>query len=178
MDIESVIPRPVADPAEQWRALYEEHRRTVFGVCYALLGNVADADNATQEVFLKVRRHLGDLDGVRDERAWLQRIAVRTSQDQRKSFWRRLFTGRAAMPPDLASHPSAHAELEASEEQVRLRAAIAKLSKQQRTAVALKYYRDMDIAAIANAMGVAQGSVKVHLHRGVANLRKLLEEPR
>ena len=175
MTLESVIPRPIVDPAERWRVLYEEHRRAVFGVCYALLNNVADADNATQEVFLKVRRHLDRLDAVQDHRAWLTRIAVRASQDQRKSFWRRLFTGRSAMP-ELASPPSAHAELEASEEQVRLRAAIGGLSKQQATAVALRYYHDMDIAAIARAMGIAEGSVKVHLHRGVQRLRRLLKE--
>lgn len=177
MDLETVIPRPLADPADRWRTLYEEHRRAVFGVCYSILGSVADADNATQEVFLKARRHLGELDAVRDERAWLVRIAVRASQDQRKSFWRRLFTGRAAMP-DLASPPSAHEAVEASEDQVRLRAAIARLSNQQRTAVALKYYHDMDTAAIARAMGIASGSVKVHLHRGVKRLRELLEEER
>jgi RNA polymerase sigma-70 factor (ECF subfamily) len=175
MDIGTVIANPAADPAERWRALYEEHRRTVFSVCYAILGSVADADNATQEVFLKARRHLDTLDALRDERAWLVKVAVRVSQDQRKSFWRRLFAGRAAMP-DMAAPPSAHRELEASEDQLRLRAAIAKLSKQQRTAVALKYYRDMDTAAIARAMGVAEGSVKVHLHRGVKRLRELLEE--
>jgi RNA polymerase sigma-70 factor (ECF subfamily) len=177
MGYETVIPCPVADPAERWRALYEEHRKAVFSVCYALLGSVPDADNATQEVFLKARRHLHRLDTLRSERAWLVRVAVRTCQDQRKSFWRRLFTGRAEMPPDRGSPATAHAEMEATEEQIRVRAAIARLSKQQRTAVALKYYHAMDTAAIARAMGVAEGSVKVHLHRGVANLRKLLEEP-
>src|SRR5512136_578300 len=101
----TVMDRPAVDTETAWRELYLEHRRAVFAVCYSLLGNVADADNATQETFLKAARHLKRLGELQDARLWLTRIAVRACLDQRKSFWGRLFRGKAEVPEQMPAGP-------------------------------------------------------------------------
>jgi RNA polymerase sigma factor (sigma-70 family) len=171
----TVLERPVTELQADWRDLYVEHRRTVFAVCYSFLGSVPDADNATQETFLKAARHLDRMDGIRDVRLWLTRIAVRTCLDMKKSFWGRLFASRGELPEHLQAPPEPERSLLEREEQEKLRRFLRKLPEKQRAAVTLKYYHDLDTDAIAHVLHVSAGSVKTHLHRGIQRLKQLYE---
>jgi RNA polymerase sigma-70 factor (ECF subfamily) len=167
--------RPIVDLDAAWRELYVEHRRAVFAVCYSLLGNVADADNAAQDTFLKAARHLKRLPEVRDARLWLTRIAVRTCLDQRKSFWGRLFHSKAEVPDQMPGGTGPEQELLAGEEQEKLRRSLQQLPEKQRVAVTLRFYHDLDTVGIARVMGISSGAVKTHLHRGLRKLKTLYE---
>jgi len=175
MQNSTVMDRAATDASADWRDLYLEHRRAVFAVCYSFLGNVPDADNATQETFIKAARHLHRMDEVRDARLWLTRIAVRACLDMRKSFWRRLFASKADLSEHLQAVQGPERDLLEREEHEKLQGVLKRLSQKQRAAVTLKYYHDMDIEGIARVMGISVGSVKTHLHRGIRKLRALYE---
>ena len=147
----------------------------VFAVCYSLLGNVADADNAVQDTFVKVARHLHGLHEVRDARQWLTRIAVRTCLDTRKSFWRRLFRAKEDVPEQGPALPGPDRELLQNEEHEQLRKRLQVLPEKQRVAVTLRYFHDLDTEAIAAVMHIRPGSVKQHLHRAMERLKALYE---
>jgi RNA polymerase sigma factor (sigma-70 family) len=66
----------------------------------------------------------------------------------------------------------------ASEDHRRVVAALRRLPDRQREALALKFYLDLSEAEIADSMGCSTGSVKTHVHRGLATLTTLLEEDR
>jgi RNA polymerase sigma-70 factor, ECF subfamily len=167
--------RPTAEAQAAWRDLYREHRRDVFSVCYSLLGNVADADNAVQDTFVKVARHLNGLHEVRDARQWLTRIAVRTCLDTRKSFWGRLFRSREDVPEQGPATPLPDQQVLQNEEHEQLRTRLRSLPEKQRVAVTLRYFHEMDTEAIAGVMRITPGSVKQHLHRAVERLKTLYE---
>jgi len=170
-----IMEQMAAEARAAWRDLYRDHRREVFSVCYSLLGNVSDADNAVQDTFVKVARHLRSLGDVRNARQWLIRIAVRTCLDMRKSFWRRLFHSKTDVPEQGPESPLPDQELLQNEEHERLRKLLQLLPEKQRVAVTLRYYHDLDTEAIAGVMRITTGSVKQHLHRAMERLKALYE---
>ena len=168
-----IMERTAAKEHAAWRELYREYRRDVFSVCYSFLGNVSDADNAVQDTFVKVARHLHGLDEVRDARQWLIRIALRTCLDTRKSFWGRLFHSKAEVPEQGPEAPLPDQQLLQNEEHERLRKLLHLLPEKQRVAVTLRYFHDLDTEAIAAVMRITPGSVKQHLHRAMERLKAL-----
>src|SRR5579884_4196237 len=71
----------LADPVTE---IVREHSRMVFKIAYAVLRNHADAEDATQEVFMRVVRHIGKVGQLRDAKAWTARIAWNVSQERAK----------------------------------------------------------------------------------------------
>jgi RNA polymerase sigma factor (sigma-70 family) len=74
--------------------------------------------------------------------------------------------------------PSAETSAVACDDQRRMVAALRRLPERQRTALALRYYLELSDAEVADAMGVSVGSVKTHLHRGLASLATIIGEER
>src|ERR1700686_5202058 len=63
-----------------------EHARLVYRIAYSVLRNPADAEDATQEIFLRVLRYGKRMAGIHDQKAWLARIAWRVAVERRKSM--------------------------------------------------------------------------------------------
>ena len=72
------------DLSHELEAMVRQHARFVFQIAYLLLRNHHDAEDATQETFVRVWRHRNRLPEVRDQRAWLARIAWRVALDRRR----------------------------------------------------------------------------------------------
>ena len=70
--------------SESVEALVHEHARMVFKIAYSVLRHHADAEDVAQEVFLRVLRHAKELDRVRNQKAWVAKIAWRTAVDRVK----------------------------------------------------------------------------------------------
>ncbi len=174
--------RPHPGDFDAW--MMAEQRR-VFRLCYRLLGERDEADTATQEVFLKAYRALTGLGRTdpEDPAKWLTRVAVNTCLDRLRSrrwrFWRQRPRGEdeqiiLAMTPDTA--PNAEDELFASQIAARLAAALRTLSERQRSVFVLKHYEDLSLEEIARSLGLEVGTVKAHMARAVAKLRKELRD--
>ncbi|QOV40849.1 RNA polymerase sigma factor SigJ [Streptomyces ferrugineus] len=95
-----------SEQEDSLRAGWEEHRPAVFGVAYRLLGSVADAEDVTQDVWLRAAG--ADLQGIGDLRAWLVTVAARRSYDILKSarFRRETYVG-PWLPEPLLTGPDA-----------------------------------------------------------------------
>src|SRR5580693_7127858 len=63
-----------------------EHARLVYRIAYSVLRNPADAEDATQEIFLRVLRYGKKMSGIDDQKAWLARIAWRVAVERRKAM--------------------------------------------------------------------------------------------
>ena len=147
------------------RALVERFQGAVFGLCVRLLGHRHDAEDVTQEVFLRVFRSLRRWDAGRPLRPWVLGIAVNRC---------RTWLGRRAHRPEPVDYlqetaadprggcPAADDAAELTRE---LAAALAGLRPDYRTAFVLFHEHGQSYEAIAAALGRPVGTVKTWLHR-------------
>lgn len=177
-DAELVARARAGDP-EASRRLVELHQEVAFRTAYLVIGDAAEAEDATQEAFVKA---LGALDRFRDGapfRPWLLTIVANAARNRRRSAGRRLTLGlRAeAAARDRPATPSAEALVVADERRRELLAAIDGLSADDRLVIAGRYFLDLSEVELAALAGVRRGTVKSRLARARARLAGLLDEP-
>jgi RNA polymerase sigma-70 factor, ECF subfamily len=154
-----------------------EHSAAVRGYLLGVVRRVADADDLLQEAF---RRAWEARDRYREqgqERAYLIRIADRLACDRLRQRGREVqldSDGWQAREPQTSDEP--HVRLDQEETNGQLHAALNQLTEMQRRVLLLRYFGDLDFAAIAATTGCPLGTVLSHCHRGLAAMRKLLAE--
>jgi RNA polymerase sigma-70 factor (ECF subfamily) len=167
-----------------FKQIYDQHARMVYNLCLGHLRNKEEADEATQEVFLKVHENLAGYKGDAALRTWIYRIAVNTCLDRLKAAHRRKrsFLHRALSigtdAPDIALFDHPGVALEQRDEAERVFRAIDTLPASQRTALLLRATGDLGQNEIADVMGLSPKAVESLLSRARATLRKLCDPPK
>lgn len=176
-----LIDATLAGDTNAFATLVERNSGPVIAACTRILGERADAEDMAQEAFLRAYQSLATYRGTGSFRAWVSRIAVRLAIA--RSIARRPVAtidgddGREGLAATLRSDDDlVQASLDA-ELRSEIMAAIATLPDNQREAIALRFVRDLSIAEIASLTGQPLGTVKSHLHRGLAALRGRLRIP-
>lgn len=156
-------------------ALFYRHYDRVYGVLFRLLGDRGAAEDALQEVFLKLYRQRFGRGREHNISAWLYRVAVNTGYNairSRKRLWQR----NTILLPDPTDQPTTPAErLAQAEERQRVRRALAQLTERQ---VQLLLLRQMNFSyeELAAACQVAPGSVGTLLRRAAQAFREAYEQ--
>ncbi len=145
--------------------IVERYQKPVYNLCYRLLGNHGDAEDASQEAFMKAYKGLKKYDPKRPFVSWMLAIAYNQCIDQlrrRRITW----VGFEALfdRSDLQS-PSAEATVDASGEAERVQEALSALSTKDRAAVVLRYWYDYSYDEIAETLSLTNSAVKSRLHR-------------
>jgi len=171
-----------AGPQERptWNDLVEEHSARVHRLAYRLTGNRADAEDLTQEVFVRVFRSFDTFDwsttGPGSVAAWLHRITTNLFLDGARRRSRIRFDpiadGLDTKAP-LRVAASDHRVLEQLFDPD-VEAALSALSPELRAAVVLCDVEGLSYEEIARVLGVRMGTVRSRIHRGRAQLRKAL----
>ena len=144
--------------AHDFAEIFREDGPGLWRTIYALTGGRREiAEDVTAEAFARGIAHAGT---IRDPLPWLYRTAFRLAQDELRKERSR----RAPEPWDEKDPPEGSG----------LMAALRELSPNQRAAIVLRYEADLPVAQVARRMGIAQPTVRVHVHRGRARLRELL----
>jgi RNA polymerase sigma-70 factor (ECF subfamily) len=152
-------------------AAYEDHRRELHAHCYRLAGNVADADELTQETFLRAWRARDRFEGRASVRTWLYRIATNVFLDSRKAAQRR--TSPVGPYPDLVSESDVAADVADSEiVELALITALMHLPPRQRAAFVLRDVSGWTPAEIADALGVAVPAANSLVQRARHTIRR------
>ncbi len=149
--------------------LVERHQTALLRMCYLYLHDQALAEDAVQETFLKAYKAIHTFRGECREKTWLMRIAINTCRDMRRSGWFR-YVDRHVTPELL---PEASAGFTEKDEEVTL--AIMRLPGRCRETVMLRFYEQMSVAEIAQALNVTTATVSSQLHRAKKKLRSALE---
>jgi RNA polymerase sigma-70 factor, ECF subfamily len=162
---------------DAWAQIYTQFAPGIFRFCRRAMPSREDAEDATSEVFLKVRSKLDQYDPSRPFNAWLYRVAANQCWDllRRRRVRQDLETG------DIESMPLEHADpgqlerliSEKSREDVRK--ALEQLPSRARMALALRYYSEMNYDEIAETLGVRRAFVGVLLLRARHQLREVME---
>ena len=169
--------------AAAYGELVVRHEASVFRVALLLLGSAADAEDAAQEAFVKAYLALGRFRAGEPLRPWLLQIVGNEARNRRRALGRRqglltraiaAFRGGVAGDADAAAPPEAVAL--AAETRDEVRAALLRLRDEERMVVTCRYLLELSEAETAAALGIAAGTVKSRLHRGLARLRSELGE--
>jgi RNA polymerase sigma-70 factor (ECF subfamily) len=150
-----------------------EHARLVYKIAFSVLRNHHDAEDATQETFIKVMRARGKLAEVQDVRNWLARIAWRVAAERGKKV-RRMTTEEIAVDQIVARGETADETVLGREMSSILESLIPTLSPKLRDAVTLSTVEEMCPADIAQVLGVNEAKVRSRLFRARQILREKL----
>ena len=150
---------------DELEGLYRSRFDVFARVAASLTGDSERARDAVQEAFATALRKRRSFRGEGPLEAWVWRIVLNAARmDVRRSI-----PAIGDDEPAANGHPERDAEL---------RVALARLPERQRTAVFLRYYADLDYAAIGEALGIRTGTVAATLNAAHAALRNRLEEAR
>ncbi len=145
-------------------ALVARHAQAVYRLAYARTGSREDAEDVTQETFLRLVRTAPEFADEDHCRAWLLRVAMNCAGDLFRSAWRR------------HTRPLEEAEQVPAPEEGGVLEAVLALPERYRAPVHLFYYEGLSTAEIAAVLGKSEGAVRTRLSRARAMLRGALEE--
>lgn len=185
--VASLVRRCLAGDAAAWEEIVRRYHRRIYNICYRFTASATDAEDLTQEVFIKMYRTMGSYDLERGSfMTWLTTVTRNLLVDHfRKSKQDRATDSLEAAPgesedalslgerlPDAAPGPDAR--VQSRETQKLVQQALRKLSPDLREAVILRDLQDMDYKEIALALKVPEGTVKSRINRGRTELARLL----
>lgn len=162
------------DP-EAMRQAYDRHGTLVFSLCAASLRHREDAEDAAQQVFTRAWRSRGTYDPSRPLGAWLTGITRRVVADAGAARIRQARTVEAEaghLPREDATGDRVSESAVAS---LVVRQALDQLGPPQDEVLRLAFLEDLSYPQIAERLSLPLGTVKSHVHRGLAALRKSLE---
>ena len=177
-ELAEVLSRVRAGDADAWGELYRRYAPAIFRFCRRALPTREDAEDATTEVFMKVRQKLGTFDSSRPFSSWLYKVASNHCWDmlRRRRIRQDLETEDAEALPLEHPEPSQLERLQVEHANKEVRDALAKLPDRARMALVLRYYTEMSYDEIADALGVRRAFVGVLLLRARHQLRDILRQ--
>lgn len=171
------VPPPNPQPAgaagaagdDPFNRFYQRELPAMVSLAAAVTGTHLGAEDLAQEALVQAWRNWDRVSTLDKPGAWLRRVTINLALSGRRRAASELRTRLRLAPPTsygLAPSPAEHAEVWA---------AVGRLPANQRAAVALHYLEDQPVAAIADILGCAEATARVHLHRGRTALARALE---
>jgi RNA polymerase sigma-70 factor, ECF subfamily len=183
-----LVRRCIAGDATAWEEIVRRYNRRIYNICYRFAGSGDDAEDLTQEVFIKMYRTLNSYDVGRGAfMTWVTTITRNLLVDHfRKTKQDRVTDSLDSAPSEhedampLSDQiedkgPSPDAQIRTQETGQTVHLALQKLSPELREAVILRDLQDMDYREIATVLKVPEGTVKSRINRGRAELARLLQ---
>ncbi len=187
IDWSQIVRRCMDGDSGAWAQLVREHHRRVYGLCYRFTGSSADAEDLTQDGFLKIYSNLASFDMGRGSlQVWITTMTRNLLVDNFRRTRNQRATGslddgwdqtEELKPIDrlTSQGPSPHEIAAKKELQKMVQNALSNVSVELREAVILRDLQDMDYKEIAQVLGIPEGTVKSRISRGRAELARLLE---
>jgi RNA polymerase sigma-70 factor, ECF subfamily len=183
-----LVRRCIAGDAVAWEEIVQRYHRRIYNICYRFAGSGDDAQDLTQEVFIRMYRTLNSYDVGRGAfMTWVTTLTRNLLVDHfRKTKHDRLTDSldtTASDNPDAMTlsdripdeGPPPDSGVQSRETRDAVHQALQKLSPELREAVILRDLQDMDYREIATVLKVPEGTVKSRINRGRAELARLLQ---
>ena len=162
----AVLRQAINGDEDSFSRIVETYQRPVFNLCYRMLGQAQEAEDAAQETFWRAYQNLRRYDQQRSFVTWLLSIAAHYCIDQQR---KRRFPTLALelMPEEDAPDPAPNPErvFAQLEEQGQLQKLLARLGPQDRAAIILRYWYEFSEEEIAKSLSLTVSAVKSRLHR-------------
>jgi len=146
--------------------VYELYHRLIIKITYLQLGNIEEAQEVTQETFIRFLNQVIDFKSLEEVKGWLIRVAVNICLDNRRKILVRL---KYFMELD---HQRNKFELNSVEMKNQLTEVLKKVDGKTKMAIILKYAQEMEYGDIAQVMNLPEGTIKTIIHRGLEKIRR------
>jgi len=155
---------------EAYEELVTAHAPALLRLAVMLTGQRQDAEDLLQSTLLKAQRHQKRLVGMGAPGAYLRRVMVNEHLSAGRTWLRRVRT----VPADTVPEPVTDDVTGELDQRDEMWQRLATVPRQQRAVLVLRYYEDLPDAAIADVLGVSEGTVRSNAFRGLAALRAQL----
>ncbi len=180
--VEALIQRCLRGDQTAWEAIVRMYRRKVFNIAYKFVGRHDQAEDLTQDVFLKLYKSLDTFDRRANFQTWLISVSRNLCIDHYRSVRKERETiNRDVDPSELApvsSDTPADDKLEQRDRVVLLRQALDTLAPTLRTAVLLRDIQELTYQEIADKLKLPEGTVKSRINRGRTELARQIQKLR
>lgn len=146
----------------------DKYGNMILRLAFSYLKNLQDAEDTTQEVFLKIVDYKRGFESPDHEKAWIIRVTINLCQNKLRRFWRRNVFSIDTVG-DIPHNDSYNLDSTVLE-------AVMKLPENQRAAIHLFYYEEYSTAEIAEILGRKEATIRSDLHRARNRLKQLLKE--
>jgi RNA polymerase sigma-70 factor (ECF subfamily) len=187
-ELARLVRQCMAGDQHAWQQLVASQHRRIYAICFRFTGSANDADDLTQDVFLKLYRNLASFDTAKGSfQTWITTLARNLLVDH----FRRTRLERASDSLDASfdgeedgptlgdkltdPRPSQEHHVAGLELKARIQHALKQLSPELREAVILRDLEDMDYKEIAEVLRIPEGTVKSRISRGRGELARLLQ---
>jgi len=149
--------------------IMSQSERRVLRVALRLLNNQQDAQDAAQEVFLRLYKHFGDLDETRGYEPWLYRVTVNVCRDIARG--RRRSIGLAEVPDPVTPQPDAYHDAERAQQREIVRRGLSRLGEKERAALVLRDVEGLSTREVAGILGSSENTVRSQICSARLKLR-------
>ena len=158
--------------AAAWEMLVRQHQEAAFRLAYLLLGNAADAEEVTQDAFMRAFLALDSFDRERPFKPWLLQIVrnlVKNRQRSLSRYWQMVQRWRHVQKSAVEPAPVCQ------DEATLLWQAVQQLRPKAQAVIYLRYFLELSEAETAAALNIPAGTVKSRLHRALKRLKVVIE---
>jgi RNA polymerase sigma-70 factor, ECF subfamily len=171
-----LVARSLRGDERAFRALLDRHHAVAFAVVRAILRDSDEVEDVMQVVYMKAYQGLANFRGDSKFSTWLYQIARREAIDS-ASKRRRDTTDIDEVAVEAPHTSAADAAIHERDTREWVERAMGELDEAYRTAIELRYMAEKSYDEIAEIMGVPEGTVKTYVHRGKAELKRILSRP-
>jgi RNA polymerase sigma-70 factor, ECF subfamily len=154
--------------------IYDRYSARIYNFAFRFLKNAEAAEDATQEVFVKMMKHASQFQGDAKLSTWLFSITANWCRDYLRKADNKAKEAEDVLVTLPSSEHSPERNLEAREDQLRVQKALSALTPEQREAIVLSRYQGLSYAEIAQIAGCSEGAVKTRVFRAMETLKKTL----
>jgi RNA polymerase sigma factor (sigma-70 family) len=174
---DELVARAKRGELDAYEEIVRMHQTIAFRTAWVITGSAAEAEEAAQDAFMKAHAALSRFRTGAPFRPWLLTIVANEARNRAKAAGRRerLVLRVAEERRPGGAVPSPETALLVSEQREELLAALGRLSKSDREAIACRYFLELSEAETAAALGCARGTVKSRLSRALDRLRSQME---
>ena len=179
----ALVEKIIQGDMSAFRELVEKFKKKIFYISFDILGDYQEAEDISQEVFIKIFRSINKFKRDAKMSTWIYQITVNTCIDAiRRKKAKPTIQINEEKPADYwaadsilsAKISSPESSADASLLQVKIQEALNKISDRERAVFVMRHYNDLTINEIADVMKISSGTVKSFLFRGLQKLRKEL----
>jgi len=160
---------------EAFRHIVERYQGAVYNLAYRMLGTAEEAEDAAQEIFVRIYRQLGRYDPERKFSTWTLAIATNFCIDQLRRRRLQLVPLENIIPWARTRDSGPEGEALSRESRDEMQRLLKRLPEKYRAPLVLRYWEDLSCAEIAEILGVPEGTIKTQIHRARKQLGKMLE---
>ncbi len=164
-----IIRQVIKGDVNKYRILIEKYQGAVFNLCYQMLNNYADAEELTQDVFVKAYEHLGGFRFKYRFFSWIYRIAINTSLGHIKHNQRH--TGIDDIRSKMSDTDERDKDISAH-----LKVAIDMLKENHKTVIILKYYEQLSYKEMSVILEIPEKTIRSRLYDARLSMKQILEE--